>query len=163
MTAAHSDAGRTAFDSPGRGFGSVVVRLSDIVLARAKVALAPFELTPLGYDAMVCILEGDGLSQQELSRKLNMYAAKIVPLIDGLETRSLVERQVSPVDRRRHQLRLTANGVALLKRAAVVALALDQELFGAVPDREKAHITSLVERLERSGEDVRPKPGGTGS
>lgn len=35
---------------------------------------------------MVCILKGEGMSQQDLSRKLGLYAPRMVALIDGLDT-----------------------------------------------------------------------------
>ncbi len=133
-----------------RGFGSHVVRLADMVLARANAALQPLELTPLGYGTMACIADGDGLSQMELSRQLNMYAPKMVGLLDGLEKRGLVERKVSPADRRQHMLLLTPKGEALLQRAAAVAAALEEELFGSLPDEDKARFEALVERLEET-------------
>lgn len=143
-----ANAGRRRGNPPRRGFGSYVVRLADIVMARAQAALAPLELTPLAYETLLCIHEGNGLSQQELSRQLNMYAPKMVGLIDGLEGRGLVERRVSPSDRRRNTLHLTAEGAALLKRASVIAAKLEAELFAGYPDDEQARLRALVERLE---------------
>lgn len=132
------------------GFGSHVVRLAELVLARANAALQPLELTPLAYATMTCISDGEGLSQMELSRQLDMYAPKMVGLLDGLEERGLVERQVSPADRRQHMLFLTPEGEALLQRAASVAAALEEELFGSLPDEDKARLEALVERLEET-------------
>jgi DNA-binding MarR family transcriptional regulator len=134
--------------SPGRGFGNYAVRLGEVVLARAEVALAPLNLKPLAYDTMICILDGHGMSQLDLSRRLGIYAPKMVGLLDGLEKRGLVERKVSPIDRRRHELVLTPNGHELLERAASVASALEDELFGCVPDTDKVRFEALVQRLE---------------
>ena len=136
-----------------RGFGSHVVRLADLVLARANAALQPLELTPLAYATMTCISDGEGMSQMELSRQLNMYAPKMVGLLDGLEERGLLERKVSPADRRQHRLFLTPKGEALLERAAAVATALEDDLFGSLPDEDKARFEALVERLEARAGD----------
>jgi DNA-binding MarR family transcriptional regulator len=131
-----------------RGFGSHVVRLAELALARAEAALQPLELTPLAYETMVCIGDGDGMSQTELSRQLSMYAPKMVGLLDGLEKKGLVERKVSPTDRRRHMLLLTPEGQELLQRAGPIAAALERELFGSLPEEDKARFEALVERLE---------------
>lgn len=132
-------------------FSGCAVRLGELVLARGAAALAPLDLTPVAYHAMLCILEGEGLSQQELSRQLNMYAQKMVGVIDGLEARGLVARTVSPTDRRRHRLHLTPAGSALVARASAVAAALEAELFGRIPEPDKARFRALVERLEAAG------------
>jgi DNA-binding MarR family transcriptional regulator len=140
--------------SPRRGFGSHVVRLADLALARAKAVLQPLELTPLAYETMSCILDGGGISQKQLSGRLNKYAPKMVGLLDGLEKRGLVERKVSPADRRRHVLLLTPEGRALLHRADSVVAELEEELFGAIPQPDKARLQALVERLEARAGDV---------
>jgi DNA-binding MarR family transcriptional regulator len=131
-----------------RSFGNHAVRLGELVLARAEAALAPLGLTPLAYDTMNCILQGHGMSQQELSRRLGIYAPKVVGLLDGLETQGLVERRVSPSDRRRHELILTSKGQALLKRAVAIGAALEEDLFGCVPTEDKARFAALVQQIE---------------
>lgn len=136
--------------APRRGFGGHVIRLSDLVLARAETALAPLGLKPLALDTMFCILDGEGLSQQGMSRQLGIRAPKMVGVLDGLENQGLVERNVSPSDRRRHVLRLTPKGHALAKRASAIAAALERELFGCVPEEDKARFALLVKRLEQA-------------
>ena len=131
-----------------RSFGNNAVRLGELVLARAGAALAPLDLKPLDYETMACVLHGHGMSQLDLSRRLGIYAPKMVGLLDGLEQRGLVARKVSQVDRRRHELLLTAKGHKLLQRAMAVGAALEEELFGRVPEQDKERFATLVERLE---------------
>ena len=133
-----------------RGFGYHVARVGELVLARAGAALQPLDLTPLAYETMLSILEGEGMSQKELSERLAMYAPKMVGLLDRLEERGLVERKVSPTDRRRHMLLLTPKGDDLLRRAALLAAALEEELFGSLPEADKARFVTLAERLEET-------------
>jgi DNA-binding MarR family transcriptional regulator len=141
-----------------RSFGNFAVRLGELVLARAETALAPLGLTALAYDTMNCILQGHGMSQQELSRRLGIYAPKVVGLLDGLETQGLVERRVSPNDRRRHELLLTPKGQALLKRAVAIGAALEEELFGCVPAKDKARFGALVQQIEAEALARDPEP-----
>jgi len=131
-----------------QSFGAYAVKLGDMVFARAEAALAPFGLTPLAYDAMVCILEGHGVSQQDLSRRVGIYAPKMVAVLDGLEEQGLVERQVSATDRRRRELRLTPTALKLLGRATDVLKAVEDELFGSVPLEQRESFADLVTRLE---------------
>ncbi len=133
---------------PRRGFSIHVVRIAKVVLARAEAALKPLDLTPMAFETMMRILEGEGLSQKELSEQLDTYAPKMVGLIDGLEQRGLVERRISAADRRRHSLLLTAEGRRVLERAALAAEALEQELFGSLSAKDSARFEALAQRLE---------------
>ncbi|MGA0602695.1 MarR family winged helix-turn-helix transcriptional regulator [Caulobacter sp. KR2-114] len=156
---AHPSGGPAAREEhPGvalrRSFGAHAIRLGEMVFARAEAALAPLALTPLAYDAMVCILEGHGMSQQDLSRRLGIYAPKMVGVLDGLQQQGLVERQVSAADRRRHELRLTPAGHARLEAATAVAVGLERALFGDVPADGKAWMAALVARLEAEAGDA---------
>lgn len=51
----------------------------------------------------------------ELSRKLMLESATLVPVIDSLEHNGTVERRSDPVDRRRTPLFLTPHGVKLVR------------------------------------------------
>ena len=134
-------------DFTGRSFGYLIVRLGEMVMERGEMTLAPLNLTPREYNAMTCILDGEGMSQQDLSRKLGLYAPRMVPLIDGLQTRGLVERTISASDRRRHVLSLTSGGRKLLTRAARMAARLEADLFGHISEAERAQLEVLVQRV----------------
>lgn len=131
-----------------RAFGHHAVRLGELVLAQAEAALAPLELKPRAFDTMLCIRDGDGISQQDLSRKLGVYAPQMVALIDSLEVRGLVSRKVSPTDRRRHELSLTPAGAALVRKASTIAQRLEKDLFGSVSVEDRRRFEALVRRLE---------------
>ena len=132
----------------GRGFGYQVVRLAELVMAHGEKALAPLGLTPRAFEAMNCIMNGHGMSQQDLSQSLGLYAPQMVSLIDGLEQRGLVKRHISPTDRRRHVLSLAPNGKELLKSATKIAENLELELFSSVTVDDMARFAELIGRLE---------------
>jgi DNA-binding MarR family transcriptional regulator len=55
-------------------------------------------------------------TSSELSRKMHLDPATMVPVIDALERHGYVQRGKDPADRRRTPLALTASGAALLAR-----------------------------------------------
>lgn len=125
----------------------LAIQLGEIVMAQAEAALAPAGLTPREYDALLCIADSPDMSQQELSKKLGLFAPRMVTIIDSLERRRLVERVVSSADRRRNVVRLTDGGSALLNRSACMVAELQQKLFGDITDREHKRFQKRVERL----------------
>lgn len=128
-------------------YARLAVQLGEIVMSQAEATLAPVGLTPREYDALLCVSESPDMSQLELSKKLGLYAPRMVPLIDGLESRKLLERTVSSKDRRRNVIRLTEGGRVLLENANQLVAQLQQRLFGDITDRERKRFQKLVERL----------------
>lgn len=65
-------------------------------------------------------LKRESTTLSDLSRKLSLAPATLVPVVDALEMKGLVERGRDPLDRRRVPLYLTAGGEATLDRLPLV-------------------------------------------
>lgn len=128
-------------------FGYLAIQLGHLIVRRAIAALAPLGLKPREYDAMEAIAKGSGLSQQDLSWELGVYAPRMVALIDAMQKRGLVERQVSAIDRRRNSLSLTDEGRRVLDAARRVAIALETEMFGDTTAQERDRLAALARRV----------------
>ena len=79
-------------------------------------------------------------TSSELSRKMNLDPATLVPVIDALERHGYVQRGKDPNDRRRSPLLLTEAGIDLLARVPVFnrsdVLVSALESLGEEPTRE---------------------------
>jgi DNA-binding MarR family transcriptional regulator len=86
-------------------------------LARhVEQALDPLELSLPQYRVLSLLADGSSASSA-LAGRLAVSPPSVTAVVDGLVSRGLVERQADPGDRRRLTLLLTADGVALLRRA----------------------------------------------
>lgn len=65
-------------------------------------------------------LRRESTTLSDLSRKLSLAPATLVPVVDALETKGMVERGRDPLDRRRVPLYLTVGGEATLDRLPLV-------------------------------------------
>lgn len=63
--------------------------------------LAPFDLTPTQFAALVRLVENGECSQNELGRRTAMDVATIKGVVDRLRSKGLVELKPDPEDRRR--------------------------------------------------------------
>ena len=69
------------------------------------------------------LIEGNpGVSQSAVAEALRFDRSTLVQIIDRLESRNLVVREVSAQDRRSHALRLTNEGAKLLAELKEIAL-----------------------------------------
>lgn len=82
-------------------------------------ALRPFGLTPvkLNYLMVVKHIGGaEGLSQQEIARRLLIDAGNVTHVLDGLQRKGWVVRDAGP-DRRSNRIKITAKGSRVLDGA----------------------------------------------
>jgi DNA-binding MarR family transcriptional regulator len=109
--------------------------------------LAALQVAPAHAGILRVLRQADGLSQQALGEKLHVFASRLVELLDGLEERGLVERRVSPADRRRHALYLTEKGREMLEKIDRIAGEHQDALCAALTERERAQLAALRRRI----------------
>jgi DNA-binding MarR family transcriptional regulator len=80
-------------------------------------ALQPFGLRPAHYSALLIVRATPGCRQQDIGDALGIQRPNLVAMIDGLEKRGLLRREVNPADRRSYSLSLTADGLSLTEQA----------------------------------------------
>ena len=124
-------------------------------LRRAQVAvfadfaetMADVDLTPGQFGTLALIADNPGLSQTALGMALGIDRSSVVPLIDKLERRGLVERAPHPRDRRSHALRLTAPGTTLFETARAAVARHEAHLFAPLAPAERETLARLLARV----------------
>src|SRR5262249_27754530 len=93
-------------------------------------------------------------SQLELARLCGLLPAQVVPVVDELERRGLVERQRDEADRRRSVVRPTPEGLELLAQADELARSIEDTLFGDLDPATRAQFaTTMRAALGRAQSD----------
>ena len=112
--------------------------------------LAKHDSTMREYWILTCV-DGEPMSQRQLSELLSIDASDMVRLIDNLENNNWVTRERDPKDRRRQIVAATKKGSkALAKLAADVADAEDRALE-ASSNKQLKSLRKLSQALD--GED----------
>ena len=95
----------------------------------------------------------------DLAEQVLLTASGITRLLDGLEQTGYVERAACASDRRVVYAVLTDAGIDKLREASVSHLAQIDSLFRArLSDEELAGLTTLLARLDESGDDTDCSP-----
>lgn len=104
----------------------------DIALRR----LTPFyeqEIESLGLSLtewylLRTLYEQDGQHPSQLAQAVGRAATSFTPILDGLESKELIERRPEPKDRRAIRIYLTEQGTALKNRVEVSAKRIETQL-----------------------------------
>lgn len=124
------------------------VRLAQIaIFADFDEALARWQLSP-GLFALLVIIEANpGLRQTQVARAAHLDRSTLVPALDKLEARGLVERRAAPDDRRSNGLWLTDDARPLLVAAKSAVEAHERAIAAELSSDERSRLLDLLDRL----------------
>jgi DNA-binding MarR family transcriptional regulator len=109
--------------------------------------MGDLDISP-GLFAVLVLIEGNpGLSQSALAKAVHLDRSSVVPVVDKLERRRLVQRHAVANDRRSNGLLLTANGAALLKRLKRKVAQHEKRLARDLDAGERATLVALLQRI----------------
>ncbi|MCX8999829.1 MarR family transcriptional regulator [Rhizobiaceae bacterium BDR2-2] len=133
------------FDHPRFRSWIAVGRACQTMQSALGRALAPLGLKPPHLDVLVNLYRFEGLTQQDLARKLLVGRSNMSMTLPQLEKRGLIARYGDPGDRRVLRLRLTESGRHTAERAMAIQTALIDAVLSPTPSD---HCTIIAETME---------------
>jgi DNA-binding MarR family transcriptional regulator len=130
--------------------GSATFLLKRLGFAAKERAMDAYEGTGLRpyHHAILLVLDQESVETQgAIGDALGYDKGQLVGLLDELEEQGLVERKRDPNDRRRHVVRMTAEGRRVLRRLRALARRLDDDFLAPLSDEERAQLHGLLLRL----------------
>jgi DNA-binding MarR family transcriptional regulator len=109
--------------------------------------LAALDIKPPHLDILVNLFRFEGISQQELARKLLVGRSNISMTLPQMEKRGLVERRGDSRDKRVLRLYLTEQGRTVAKDAMAIQTDLIERTLSAEPIEQCKAMAESMERL----------------
>jgi DNA-binding MarR family transcriptional regulator len=132
-------------------------RLGFAAKERGLAAYEPTGLHPYHHAVLLVLDEGSRETQGAIADALGYDRGQLVGLLDELEERGLVERRRDPEDRRRHIVRMTAEGKKALRRLRSLSRQVEDDFLDPLTAEERAQLHGLLFRLAERHE---PRCGG---
>lgn len=118
---------------------------------QTQMQAAGFDLTSVQFAALDAIAQQPAIDQATLAATISFDRATIGGVIERLESKGLVQREVSEHDRRARLLTLTPAGRRQLANCRPVVEALQSEILGALSAKERAVFVALANKALRLG------------
>ena len=122
-------------------------RLGREVRRQFTQVLSAWELQPSHYGILLLLEASHQASQQLLAQHLSIDRANMVALLDVLEQRGFIQRQVDPLDRRRHIVKLTPAGHTQLQQIRQAREEIDEAFFAGLDAEEQETLHQLLVKL----------------
>jgi DNA-binding MarR family transcriptional regulator len=123
----------------------LVARLDRLIRSRLAEALKPFDVSVTQYTVLSVLQHRPGLSNAQLARRSYITAQAMHQMVNGLEERGLITREVSPDHGRVQMTELTPAGRELLRRCDRAVNEVEERIFGSLGDGEENRLRDLLQ------------------
>jgi DNA-binding MarR family transcriptional regulator len=134
---------------PFQGIGFMLSSLGHAVSNRFALILKPYGLEPREFALLRRISLAEGSTQQAIGEMLGIQAPRMVALIDSLQERGLLERRLSPSDRRARALYLTETGKSSLQQATEAAVEFERTIAQDLSSEQRTDFSEMLALIAR--------------
>lgn len=135
---------------PGQSPPSVAFLLSRLGYDASREmgqALAELGLELRQFGLLRLLASAHGGSQRALGEMLDITPNRMVALVDGLESKGLIERRPHPEDRRAYTIALTEAGSAAFGQAMQAAFSVEATMCEPLAAQERTQLLGLLQKL----------------
>lgn len=140
--------------------GHLVRRFQQISVAIfvSELESEGFDLTPVQYAALAMTRSHPGIDQATLAGYIAYDQATIGGVVDRLEHKELIVREVSRRDRRARELRLTPAGELLLDRVGPTVARVQEIMLRGLNPEESATFITLLHKATTAANQLSRSP-----
>lgn len=109
--------------------------------------LSDLDITPAIFGVLEILRRNKGLTQTRLAQAIGLDRSSLVPLLDKLQKRNVVEREASTKDRRSNYLHLTDAGEQLLLEAERRVRLHEKRILARLTKSETRQLIQLLMKL----------------
>jgi DNA-binding MarR family transcriptional regulator len=131
-------------DNERADLGAMVMRLGRRLLAMEQPILERHGVTMWAYVVLTALRDGPARAQASLAAAINADKTRLIPVLDDLQKRGLIEREPDPADRRVRLLGLTPEGRRLQQAAQAEIRAAEEVMLSKIKD-QAAFVRALGE------------------
>jgi len=150
-------------DAPERRRLPILLRHAWYGLNQAfRRRIAYLGITPDQFTVMRTLLESGQITQRMMTESMSRETNTVASLLERMEKSGLLERRPHEKDRRAHRLNLLPAGRRKYQEAREIAIALQTEVLGALPESKQEefleHLAAVADACRSATEQSPKKP-----
>lgn len=140
--------------------GHLARRFQQIAVAvfQSEMAAIGCDLTPVQYAALVAIRARPMIDQATLAGEIAFDRTTITGVVDRLENKGLITRQVNAKDRRARELVITAEGQVMLDHIAPAVNSAQALMTRGLSSEETTHLIHLLRKAIDAANELSRAP-----
>ena len=125
-------------------------RATHRTLHALSATLADLNLSAAEINVLANLGDGGTLNVRQLTERTGSRASTLTGLLDRLENRGYLTRELDPADRRSFRLPLTEAGQAVARRALTAIADLEREALGRLSATQVAGYHAVIAALQEA-------------
>ncbi len=138
---------------------STLVRLGNAVTYYRNIKMQQYGLTSAQGDVIRAILHAPGITAAELKKKLGLSQSTVAGILERLENKGLLKRELVDGDARKMSLFPTARGLELEAMLRQTALETQQIIMEGMTPQEQKEFDRLLDMALEHMAAIREKEG----
>lgn len=138
--------------------GHFARRVHQLAVALYAQEVGDLSVTPVQYSSLQTICNQPGIDQKTLANTVGFDTSTIAGVIDRLEARGLVVRNVSPSDRRARLITPTEKGVQVLAAVVPRMIKSQERLLEPLTKAERVEFMRLMKVLVDANAELSNTP-----
>ncbi|MGF1568389.1 MAG: MarR family winged helix-turn-helix transcriptional regulator [Nodosilinea sp.] len=143
------DSAQTAAQAPALATVRELVGTYQAFASYSEAFVRQYDLTPAQFDVIATLGNTQGLTMGEIGEKTLITKSTLTGVVDRLETKALVSREVPPQNRRCVVVKLTPAGATLFEQAFPAHVADIGRHLAALDTSEIELLRVLLARLRQ--------------
>ena len=123
------------------------------VFQEVSKRLEDYDVTPVQYGVLHCLWKGAKTTPKEIASELKLENSTISGILDRMEKKDLLKRQVSTEDRRYIEVVLTEKGASLEKPVLDTIDQANLDILASIPEEEQKVLKKNLRLLAGLEED----------
>lgn len=119
---------------------------------------AGIDLTPVQFGVLSALHSNPDVDQATLAGLIAHDRVTIGAVLDRLQNKGLIERKVSPRDRRARILSLTSAGQTLLETTTPIVWTLQEDILGGLDSQERDKLLDLMRKVATASNELSRAP-----
>ncbi len=130
--------------------GALLHRLLGVVVDRESPLLHAHSIQMWDYVVLSRLEYGPAPTQNQLASAVGRDKTRLIPILDRLQARELIDRSPDPTDRRNRIVALTDSGVTLLRECRSDIRAMEAELLAVLDPTDAATFVKALASITQS-------------
>lgn len=142
--------------------GHAIRRLHQISVGIFHQEVQALNLTPVQYGALHTVHNQPGIDQRTLASLIALDTSTTAGVVDRLESRGLLQRSLSPEDKRVRLLSVTAEGTELLRQALPGVLRAQERILDPLTPQQRQTFLEWLNLLVKENNELSRAPSEMG-
>src|SRR5438132_14287497 len=111
-----------------------------------------FGLSSAQWKVIIALSIQNGLSQKDLAERIFLDGTTLVPILDSMEKKGLVERKTDPKDRRNNKIFLTAKSASLVDPIIESIFRIRKIVYKNIPEKDLEFAKNILRKITEHAE-----------